>query len=145
MKSNKKKSSIIKWSTISAIVLAVLLALVLVGANLLFKMTYSSGNRVGTVVKFSERGVFFKTWEGDVAISSHGFTNVPKGRGNPGAMRADMWQFSVTDESIVEKIDEAQTSNHEVKLHYRERFFTLPWKGDTAYIVDNVEVIRNKE
>jgi hypothetical protein len=81
---------------------AVLLSLLLVvSAGALFagyvaivlNVSYSKGERVGYVQKFSEKGWLCKTWEGELQM-------LPV----PGAM-PEKFLFSVRDESMISKIN----------------------------------------
>ncbi|HEV8377157.1 MAG TPA: hypothetical protein VGR38_13085 [Candidatus Polarisedimenticolia bacterium] len=87
--------------------------------------SYSKGERVGYVQKFSNKGWICKTWEGELAM-----VNLP------GAM-PEIFKFTVRDEGVVAKINEGL--GHRVTLHY-EQHLGLPSScfGDTSYFVTNV-------
>ena len=98
--------------------------------------TYSEGSRVGYVTKFTKKGtplIGFKTWEGELNMGAG--LNMSKQAGT-------IWEFSVVDESVVKKIDEAQSHGTQVKLHYVEQLWGQPWKGKTNYFVTSVEEIK---
>ncbi|MEI6827431.1 MAG: hypothetical protein WCK54_17695 [Desulfuromonadales bacterium] len=79
----------------------ILALLVIVTAGALFagyvmivlNVSYSKGERVGYVQKFSEKGWLCKTWEGELQM-------LPV----PGAM-PEKFLFSVRDESLISKIN----------------------------------------
>ncbi len=81
-----------------AVILALLLV-VTVGAlfagyvMIVLNVSYSKGERVGYVQKFSEKGWLCKTWEGELQM-------LPV----PGAM-PEKFLFSVRDESLISKIN----------------------------------------
>ncbi len=52
----------------------------------------------------------------------------------------NMWQFSVVDKSVADSI--SRLEGRDVTLHYKEKISTLPWRGDTKYIVDKVVEVR---
>lgn len=110
---------------ISVLVFAVLIA----GTMWVSTWNYSEGSRSGVVVKFSHKG-FPKTWEGQL---------------NMGIVGADaqFWDFSVEEDSVVEKIQEAQDVGGRVKLVYEEKFWTVPWRGKTRYLI--VDVVESKK
>jgi len=85
---------------------------------------YSEGTRAGELVKFSKKGVMFKTYEGELS---------------QGVSEAQRFFFSVEEkhEDVIEKLNNVQGSN--VKLTYEERYFTFPWIGDTKYYIVEVE------
>lgn len=91
--------------------------------------TYSSGNRFGLLQKFSHKGNLFKTYEGELILSSiRGNYNVP--------IASEKFFFSVTDKHVAEQLMNLQ--GHSVTVHYKEKNGTLPWRGESKYIVDSV-------
>jgi uncharacterized protein YxeA len=85
---------------------------------------YSEGVRAGELVKFSHKGVIFKTWEGEIS---------------QGVSEAQLFEFSVQGSEEDVKNDLMKFQGKYVKLHYYERFVTLFWLGDTTYFVTKVE------
>jgi hypothetical protein len=94
---------------------------------------YSTGNRAGIVLKFSEKGYIFKTYEGELDL-----------RPNAGqSLKIDpIWKFSVGSgqDSLIKIIDHAMSSGKKVELHYKEKFFHFFWRGDTKYFVDGAKI-----
>ena len=91
--------------------------------------TYSSGNRYGVLQKFSHKGNLFKTYEGEMILSSvRSNYNVP--------LASEKFFFSVTAKGVATQLMNLQGRN--VKVHYKEKNGTLSWRGDTRYIVDSV-------
>ncbi|APX99836.1 6-phosphogluconate dehydrogenase [Lacinutrix venerupis] len=88
-------------------------------------VTYSEGVRAGELVKFSKKGVLFKTWEGEIS---------------QGVSEAQIFKFSVEDgeTQVIEDLNKYQ--GRLVKLSYFERYKTLFWLGDTHYFVTKVEL-----
>jgi len=88
---------------------------------------YSKGVRAGELVKFSKKGVLFKTWEGEIS---------------QGVSEAQIFKFSVedTETQAIENLNKYQGKF--VKLHYFERYTTLFWLGDTKYFITKVEIER---
>jgi hypothetical protein len=109
-----------------------LIVLVLfVGAFIYWKcfFNYSEGYRAGLLQKFSSRGSLFKTYEGEIILSSvQSTTNM--------AISSEKFLFSVTDEEVARKIEKLQGES--VVVHYTQKNSTLPWRGDTPYLVDSV-------
>ena len=96
----------------------------LIGYTLfIYNFTLSDGVRSGVLSKFSNKGVIFKTWEGEL---NEGF----------GATR--FFPFSVEDgeEKVIEDLKKYQ--GQYVKLEYKERLKTLPWWGETHYFIVKV-------
>ena len=96
-----------------------------------YYFTYSEGNRAGLLQKFSYRGNFFKTYEGELVMSSvESNKNV--------ALASEKFFFSVADKNTATKLSALE--GHLVVLHYQQKNGILPWKGETEYIVDSVRV-----
>jgi hypothetical protein len=93
--------------------------------------TYSEGFRSGLLQKFSYKGTIFKTYEGEMILSSvQSNKNV--------AIASEKFEFSVAKESIAKMLDTLQGKN--LTLHYKQKNGTLPWRGRSEYIVDGAKV-----
>jgi hypothetical protein len=101
------------------------------GCSLIGGITYSDGERTGVITKFSKKGVFWKSWEGEMSLG--GFRN-----GSDNNLQANVWNFSVIDDSLVATIQEAQRKNVPVTLHYRQVIASAPWQAGTDYLITNV-------
>ncbi len=90
----------------------------------IYFVPYSEGTRSGELIKFSRKGVIFKTWEGEISQGISG---------------AQIFQFSVLDreKEVVKKLQENE--GNYVKLTYVERYATFIFWGDTKYFINNVE------
>ncbi len=110
-----------------------LIALLIFGIYCYWKyfMNYSSGIRYGLLQKFSHKGNVFKTYEGELILSSVTSNNNV-------SLASEKFYFSVTNDNTAEKLMHSQGSY--VRLYYKEKNGTLSWRGDTRYIVDSVEV-----
>ncbi len=94
---------------------------------------YSSGYRVGRIIKISEKGYVFKTNEGQ--LNTGGFSE------GSGDMTSSIWKFSVKKGNN-EILEQLKNSNKEmVRLYYDEKFVKIPFLGDTKYFVTKVEVV----
>jgi hypothetical protein len=93
--------------------------------------TYSDGFRSGLLQKVSHKGNIFKTYEGELVQRSLVST------GGVG-ISSEKFYFSVEEDSTAKKMQNLEGKN--VKLHYKQKNGTLPWRGDSEYIVDAVEV-----
>lgn len=93
--------------------------------TVLYYATYSEGDRSGDLIKFSNKGYIFKTWEGEISQGISG---------------AQIFKFSVLDSDVevIEKLKEYQGKY--VKVTYIERYKTFPWWGDTNYYVTAVKL-----
>ncbi|TCI84727.1 6-phosphogluconate dehydrogenase [Tenacibaculum sp. M341] len=108
------------------------LALILLGIFLLasiyyaviYYVPYSEGVRSGELIKFSRKGIMFKTWEGEISQGISG---------------AQIFKFSVEDgqKEAIKNLQDFQ--GRYVKLTYTERFGKFFWLGDTKYFILKVE------
>jgi hypothetical protein len=96
-----------------------------------FFYTYSEGNRSGMLQKFSYKGTIFKTYEGEMILSS-----VESNKDV--TLASEKFYFSVADDKVAAKMNEFQ--GHFIVVHYREMNGSLFWRGDTPYIVDSVRL-----
>lgn len=120
----KTKSKVITW--ISVIVIVALAVFVFFR----FFFVYSSGVNAGTLNYFQKQGVVFKTYEGKIIQS--GF----KAKAESGTMQSNEWKFSVANEAVADEL--MKCSGKQVELHWKRHFGTLPWRGSSQYIVDDV-------
>lgn len=95
--------------------------------------TYSEGTRAGQLIKISKKGVVLKTNEGELNMGG-----LRVGSSNDG-LEGNLWQFSVLDEAVLEKLEASEGKR--VKLTYKERYRAMPWQGDTNYFIIAVEAI----
>lgn len=119
--------NIIKWLGIGiGLIVILLLVYFLFGSN-------SKGTRAGTIVKLSEKGVLFKTTEGQLNLGGLSYDS--------GSPASSLWDFSVDsgEKEVIKNLEEANLNGHRVMLYYREKFYKLPWRGETKYFVYKVE------
>ena len=120
--------------TLRIIILVVILVL---GVFIFWKYfyTYSEGYRAGLLQKFTRKGNIFKTYEGEIILSSvTSSANV--------ALASEKFNFSVTDDSLARSLDTLQ--GQFVIVHYKQKNGKLPWKGDTPYFVDEAKPTERK-
>lgn len=93
--------------------------------------SYSNGDRAGVVIKLSQKGYIFKTWEGEMNRNDQGNT-------------IEKFEFSVEDDQtkIIQELRDAALTGERVSVTYVERIKIFPWRGDTKYFV--VGVTRQK-
>lgn len=105
------------------IILGGIVALFLLYFAFVSFVPYSEGTRAGELIKFSNKGVLFKTWEGEISQGISG---------------AQIFSFTVLDQdaAVIDKLKEYQ--GQYVKLTYEERFDTFFFWGDTQYFISEV-------
>ena len=91
--------------------------------------TYSDGFRSGMLQKLSHKGNLMKTYEGELVLSSISSTNNV-------ALASEKFFFSVASDSVANIM--MGYEGKRVKIHYEQKKGTIPWRGDSEYIVDGV-------
>lgn len=123
----RKTKKVLKWLLV--------LIVILVGAFIYWKYfyTYSEGYRAGLLQKFSHKGSIFKTYEGEMILSSVSSNqNV--------AIASEKFLFTMTNKSLIRQFDTLQ--GQPVIVHYKQKNAPLFWRGDSPYLVDSVKVKR---
>jgi hypothetical protein len=110
------------------ILIGLVLAAALVGAlwtMVTLAFSYSTGDRVGYVQKFSRKGWICRTWEGELAM-----TPVP-------GSAPEIFYFSVRDDAVAKRIKESE--GKKVALQYQEkRGIPSSCFGDTRFFIRDV-------
>jgi len=123
----KKTKRVFRW-------LFLLLFLFLAGfVYMKYFYTYSEGYRAGLLQKFSHKGTIFKTYEGEMILSSVASTRDI-------AIASEKFQFTVINENLIRSFDTLQGSN--IIVHYIQKSGAVFWRGDSKYLVDSVMVKR---
>lgn len=110
-----------------------LIMMLVLGSFIYWKyyFTYSEGYRAGLLQKFSHKGNIFKTYEGEMILSSvQSNANV--------AIASEKFFFSVTDKKVALQLERIQGES--IVVHYREKNGAFPWNGETYYFVDSVRI-----
>jgi hypothetical protein len=126
-----------KAKRVLIISLSVITLLAVLAMTFAYTANFSEGERSGKIMKISKKGVFFKTYEGELDVG--GITSGKAGLGST-------WEFSLeaNDTELYKKISDAMHTAPRVKLYYQEKFFKFPWRGDTKYFVKRIEVLDNE-
>lgn len=113
------------------LIAAVLITLILL---VLTHVNYSEGTRAGFVIKVSKKGVFFKTWEGQLNLQSFGAANMNNSF-------SEVFDFSIPkgDTAIYRQLQEVSLTGERINMHYTEKLVKLPWNGDTKYFVTKID------
>ena len=97
---------------------------------------YSEGERAGVVTKFSHKGIFCKTWEGELNMG--GMTKHTDSKRFTSFV-ANIWSFSVTNPALVSQIQEAMDEGKPVTLQYSQWVIAPICKSESSYIVTGVK------
>lgn len=112
------------------IAIVVLLAVM----SFLYWGTYENGVMAGKVLRISQKGFVFKTYEGKLSLESFGAL---KGV----SPVAETFDFSVesSEEEVIKQLNEVALSGERVNLHFKKRFMAFAWRGETKYFITQVE------
>jgi len=105
-------------------ILAVIILIAIAWFAFINYVPYSEGTRSGELIKISNRGMFFKTWEGEISQGISG---------------AQIFSFSVLgkEKKVIEDLKEFQ--GNYVKVTYIERYTSFVFWGDTKYFITDVQ------
>lgn len=117
---------VISW--LSAIALLILAGYIFVK----FCFVYSEGVNEGDINYFQKEGFIFKTYEGKMIQTGYNSKNTKS------AIQSNEFKFSVEDERVAQQIQ--NSSSRQVKLYWKRYLGTLPWRGNSEYIVDSISV-----
>jgi hypothetical protein len=111
--------------------------IILLGAGFLAFMywgTYEEGVMAGKVLRISQKGYIFKTYEGKISLESFGAL---KGV----SPVAETFDFSVekNQQEIIKSLETVALSGERVNLHFVKRYWSFPWRGETKYFIVSVD------
>lgn len=95
----------------------------------------SDGKRVGVLTKFSYKGLFIKSYEGELNMG--GIRNRTDSDGNRSVV-ANVWQFSCSNPMVAKQLDDLV--GKEVSIKYHQSFAGV--SRDTSYDVVSVEEVK---
>jgi hypothetical protein len=129
----------IKQTTVKVLKRVLILGLIIIIGVLAFMYwaVYERGVMAGKVLRISEKGVIFKTFEGKLNLETFGAL---KGA----SPIAESFDFSVEkgEGDVIKQLQEVALSGERVNLYYVKRYSSFPWRGDTKYFVTQVERIK---
>ena len=99
-----------------------------------FCFVYAEGVNEGDINYFQKEGFIFKPYEGKMIQTGLKNSKVQ------GSIQSNEFRFSVVNERVARQLDEG--SNTGVKLHWKRYLGTLPWRGNSQFIVDSVYVAK---
>ena len=116
---------------IFVIVLVIVVGLVF---SVLYFGVYESGVMAGKVLRITEKGVVFKTFEGKLNLETFGAL---KGA----SPIAESFDFSVekSNTEVIDALQKVALSGERVNLHFKKRYIQVPWRGETKYFATEVE------
>ena len=120
-------------------VLTTILGILLLGLAVFvyvkFFFVCSEGTNEGDINYFQREGFIFKTYEGKMIQTGYNSHNTSA------TIQSNEFKFSVVDERIAQQID--NNSSRQIKLHWKRYLGTLPWRGNSQFVVDSIISVRN--
>mgnify|MGYP006932853374 CR=1 FL=1 len=95
-----------------------------------FFFVYSQGVNEGDINYFQNEGFIFKTYEGKMIQTGY------NSRNSSATIQSNEFKFSVESEKVAAQLNEM--SNVGVRLYWKRYLGTLPWRGNSEYVVDSV-------
>jgi len=102
--------------------------------SFMYWATYEDGVMAGKVLRISQKGVAFKTYEGKINLETFGAL---KGT----SPIAESFDFSVekSEQDLIKELEQVALSGERVNLYFIKRYVAFPWRGDTKYFATRVE------
>lgn len=102
--------------------------------SFMYFVSYEDGFMAGKILRVSQKGVIFKTYEGKINLETFG------------AMKgvspiAESFDFSVEkgNPEFIKELEEAALSGERINLFFVKYYFAFPWRGDTKYFATKIE------
>src|SRR5258706_4218184 len=105
--------------------------------SFLYWGVYERGIMAVKVLRVTQKGMLFKTYEGKLNLETFGAL---KGA----SPIAESFDFSVesNQQEVIKELEQVALSGERVNLHFIKRYTTFPWRGDTKYFIEQVERIK---
>jgi len=116
-----------KFALVTTILVLIILAVIFWWR---FYFVFGEGVKSGELNYVVKKGYIWKTWEGKMIQS-----------GNKELMQSNDFIFSVKTDSIAHILE--SNSGKCFDLHYQEFLSAAPWKGNTVFMVDRVDKIKD--
>lgn len=133
-KSRKSGFTLVELMIVAAIV-SILFGTIAAAVGSFFMK--SDGKRVGVLTKFSYKGVFVKSYEGELNMG--GVRNTTDDDGNRSAA-ANVWEFSCSNPAVARQLDDLL--GKEVVIRYHQSFAGV--SRETSYDAVSVEEVKKQ-
>jgi hypothetical protein len=126
--------------TTKKVIRVIIILVILAGVitfSFLYWGTYEDGVMAGKILRISEKGVMFKTYEGKINLETFGAL---KGT----SPIAESFDFSVekSDKDLIQELQAVALSGERVNLYFVKRYALFPWRGDTKYFATRIERLK---
>lgn len=126
-----KQKGLTRIELLVGLTIIVVLFFSLLGWVFLSQIKYSEGKREGTLVKWSEKGLFIKNWCGEIQVGSY-----------QGSIGAYLFGFGIFrgNDKILSKIDGLMGKH--VEITYEQRVGSNPFLGCNDYHVIDIQEVK---
>lgn len=126
--------------TTKKFLIRVVIVVVIIGIavlSFLYWGVYERGIMAGKVLRITQKGVVFKTYEGKLNLETFGAL---KGT----SPIAESFDFSVESNQteVIKELEQVALSGERVNLKFVKRYVVFPWRGDTKYFVEGIERLK---
>jgi len=106
---------------------------------ILYWGTYEKGVMAGKIIRISQKGVIFKTYEGKLNLETFGAL---KGT----SPIAESFDFSVErgEKKLIKELEEVALTGERVNLHYKKRFMSFFWRGNSKYFATGIDRVKQQ-
>jgi hypothetical protein len=107
---------------------------IIVGFGFLYWGTYEDGVMAGKILRVSEKGMMFKTYEGKINLETFGALR-------DASPIAESFDFSIekSDKELIKQLQDVALTGERVNLYFVKRYSIFFWRGDTKYFATRVE------
>lgn len=127
--SHRRKKLWMRWS----VVVVLLLIAYIVVNNMYFTPLVKEGQIRGYIVKMEKVGQFFDSYEGELVMDN---------RQVSGDTTSNVFNFSLTDEVLGEKLMGSMAKDSAVVMTYRRYGNALPWRGNSEVEVYDAHLVK---
>lgn len=116
------------------IITITVLVVLVVTFSVFYWGTYEDGVMAGKILRVSQKGMVFKTYEGKINLETFGAL-----RG--ASPIAESFDFSIerSDRELIDALQQAALTGERVNLYFIKRYIAFPWRGDTKYFATRLE------
>ena len=115
-------------------VIASIIIILIAAMLFMYYGTYSEGTQAGVVMKITNKGILFKTWEGRLDMGT-------VGKSRQEDLGSKIFEFSIRkgDQTLIKQLQDAQLVGERVNLIFEQKYMKFFWDGDTKYYAVGVE------
>ena len=126
-----------RWRKIRNLVALVLFSGIVIFGLIRYYYPYSKGIMKGKLEYVVYKGVIFKTYEGKLMLPER------DSQANASDNPSKVFVFSISKKKVAETLMRA--GGKTMELQYTEYFKSIPWRGNSKYVVDGIVGIADEK